>query len=219
MCLVQSYTHIAAYTLQLYNGGAFVHTRDSTHSELWMCCACLWTVHSRTINGPHLPEKRQTYMLRSLFLRPAQLCIACSTASDKNLGGARLQYGKQWKAGQGLGMRLHVTVIHCTGCISVNVYQASHREDGDGYLVRADLGQEGAFSCIAYVHLLVFFPQVLSVQPLSGYIQPQQSTACRFTFCSYSSPCFYNMDILCKVSTRISLPGHWQWWSLAWKHS
>ena len=88
MCLVQSYTHIAAYTLQLYNGGAFVHTRDSTHSELWMCCACLWTVHSRTINGPHLPKKRQTYMLRSLFLRP------CPTFH-------RLQYGKRQKAGRG----------------------------------------------------------------------------------------------------------------------
>ena len=25
--------------------------------------------------------------------------------------------------------------------------------------------------------------------------------ACRFTFCSYSSPSFYNVDILCKVST------------------
>ena len=125
----------------------------------------------------------------------------------KSWAGPRLQYGKRQKARQGLGMRLHVTVIHCTGCISVNVYQASRAAQGRWrrlYLMRADLGQEGAIPCIAYVQLLVFFPQVLSVQPVSGYIQPQQSTACRFTFCSYSSPSFYNMDILCKVSTGIN---------------
>ena len=166
---------------------------------------CAWT-----INGPHLPEKGRPTCLRSLVPRPRPAF-------------RHLQYGKWqkagWglgrrKAGQGLGTRLNVMVIHCTGCISVNVYQASRAAQGSWrrlYLMRADLGQEGAIPCIAYVQLLVFFPQVLSVQPVSGYIQPQQSTACRFTFCSYSSPSFYNMDILCKVSTGISLPGHWQW--------
>ena len=114
MCMVQSYTHIA-YTLQLYHGGTFVHTRDSTHSALWMYRACLWTcmwifncactlhVCTWTINGPHLPEKGRPTCYVASFPGPTQLSIACSTASDEKLGMA-LQYCKRWKAGQGLAV-------------------------------------------------------------------------------------------------------------------
>ena len=179
MCMVQSYTHIRSCIHTAAISWGCLCTHQRFHTQCTVHVLCMLV---------------NMYVVMHAHYMCGHVCM-----------------NDQWTISPRKKVDLHVTVIHCTGCISVNGYQASRAAQGRWrrlYLMRADLGQEGAIPCIAYVQLLVFFPQVLSVQPVSGYIQPQQSTACRFTFCSYSSPSFYNMDILCKVSTGISLPGH-----------
>ena len=79
------------------------------------------------------------------------------------------------------------SIISCTGV------------DQEMKTAISDLGQE---ECNKYSFLSSSSHRCsLCNRWVAIYIQPQQSTACRFTFCSYSSPSFYNMDILCKVST------------------
>lgn len=46
----------------------------------------------------------------------------------------------------------------------------------------------------------MFFIQVISVEPVEGYIQPGKSVACKLTFCSASLSCNYKFDQTCKVS-------------------
>ena len=42
--------------------------------------------------------------------------------------------------------------------------------------------------------------QVLSIQPGCGYLQPKQSVACKFSFCSHLAPAIYDLELVCRVS-------------------
>jgi len=41
--------------------------------------------------------------------------------------------------------------------------------------------------------------EVLCVQPLTGFVQPGESAACKITFRSQTSPSFYSLDLICQV--------------------
>ncbi|KAL5489479.1 hypothetical protein EMCRGX_G018573 [Ephydatia muelleri] len=41
--------------------------------------------------------------------------------------------------------------------------------------------------------------EVLSIQPGCGYLQPKQSVACKFSFCSHLAPAIYDLELVCRV--------------------
>ncbi len=56
---------------------------------------------------------------------------------------------------------------------------------------------------LSFTIALYYFasPQVVCIEPVTGYFQPGNSVACKVTFCSHSSPSFYDMDVLCQVTS------------------